>query len=308
MVSAMDDAVGNLTKVLKAKGMLENTIIVFSTDNGGPANGFDGNMASNYPLRGLKDTLWEGGVRGAGFIWSPLLKRSGIVSNDMIQVIDWLPTLLHAAGYDMDKLPENIDGMDLWDTLSGTMDKSRTEMLHNIDKGSGVALRINDMKLVHAMGNSVAYDGWYDPMQVLVDEVEKNQEMTEQEVNDHKKLLFKSDLPQLLEDMGRPQREGKPYVVKCGPRPTSGPKCNHSPCVFNITADPCEYNDLSSKLPEVLDKLMWWYKQYNATAVAPKNKAADPKGLPYYHNGIWTPWVNLTSEEVDLARKGILDI
>ena len=51
MVSALDDAVGNITASLKAKKMLDNTVIIFSTDNGGPANGFDMNHASNWPLR-----------------------------------------------------------------------------------------------------------------------------------------------------------------------------------------------------------------------------------------------------------------
>lgn len=51
MLSALDDSVGNITKALFNRGMLNNTIIVFSTDNGGPANGFDMNDANNWPLR-----------------------------------------------------------------------------------------------------------------------------------------------------------------------------------------------------------------------------------------------------------------
>ena len=51
MMSALDDSIGNITKALSARGMLENTVIAFSTDNGGPAAGFDYNMACNWPLR-----------------------------------------------------------------------------------------------------------------------------------------------------------------------------------------------------------------------------------------------------------------
>ena len=63
MVNFADAGVGNLTKLLKAKGMFENTVIVFSADNGGPIyfNGSAG--ANNYPLKGGKMNNWEGGIR-----------------------------------------------------------------------------------------------------------------------------------------------------------------------------------------------------------------------------------------------------
>ena len=51
MVAALDDSVGAVVQALQARGMYENTIIVFTTDNGGPANGYDYNAASNFPLR-----------------------------------------------------------------------------------------------------------------------------------------------------------------------------------------------------------------------------------------------------------------
>jgi arylsulfatase A-like enzyme len=51
MVAALDDSVGEVARALRNSGLMDNTIIVFSTDNGGPANGYDGNAACNYPLR-----------------------------------------------------------------------------------------------------------------------------------------------------------------------------------------------------------------------------------------------------------------
>ena len=58
MMSALDDSIGNVTKALDARGMLNNTVIVFSSDNGGPAHGFDMNYANNWPLRyGLLDNI-----------------------------------------------------------------------------------------------------------------------------------------------------------------------------------------------------------------------------------------------------------
>lgn len=101
MLSKMDDSVGHLMKALKNKKMLDNTIIVFSTDNGGPAEGFNLNAASNWPLRGVKNTVWEGGIRGAGFVWSPKLNSPRRTCHQAIHISDWLPTLYAVAGGDL---------------------------------------------------------------------------------------------------------------------------------------------------------------------------------------------------------------
>ena len=72
MVTAMDDAVGNITEILKANELYDNSIIIFVSDNGGQAAGRI-NVASNYPLRADKGTFYEGGVRTPAFIHAPSL-------------------------------------------------------------------------------------------------------------------------------------------------------------------------------------------------------------------------------------------
>ena len=121
------------------------SVIVFTTDNGGPAAGFDINHASNWPLRGVKDTLWEGGVRGAGLVWSPRLKSAPRVSHQMMNIQDWLPTLLTAAG--ATSSPEDIDGLDMWDALSRDLESPRNIMLHNID----------DRRLISALRHQILF-------------------------------------------------------------------------------------------------------------------------------------------------------
>lgn len=97
-MSHLDDSVGAVVEALRKQNMLQNSIIIFSTDNGGPAEGFNLNAASNWPLRGVKNTLWEGGVRGAAMIWSPLIEKKSRVANQTMHISDWLPTIYAAVG------------------------------------------------------------------------------------------------------------------------------------------------------------------------------------------------------------------
>ena len=67
-VVAIDEAVGVVEQALKDAGMWDNTLIVFSTDNGGPTDGTNNNMMNNFPLRSGKGETFEGGIRAVGFM------------------------------------------------------------------------------------------------------------------------------------------------------------------------------------------------------------------------------------------------
>ena len=97
MVACLDEGVGNVTTALDAAGMRETTLIVFSTDNGGPAAGFNNNLASNWPLRGMKRTLWEGGVRAVGIVSGAGVRMTGRVSDALLHVTDLPISLLSLA-------------------------------------------------------------------------------------------------------------------------------------------------------------------------------------------------------------------
>merc|ERR1712137_393756 len=73
MVTAMDEVIGDLVKSLKDSGMYDNSVIIFSSDNGAPGKGAGGGAGSNYPLSGYKASYYEGGVRVPAFVHSPSL-------------------------------------------------------------------------------------------------------------------------------------------------------------------------------------------------------------------------------------------
>ena len=83
------------------------------TDNGGQVK--DG--GNNYPLRGWKGSLWDGGMHGVGFVHSNLLQPEvkGHVSQELIHISDWYPTLLHLAGSNASRA--GLDGYNQWDTI-----------------------------------------------------------------------------------------------------------------------------------------------------------------------------------------------
>jgi arylsulfatase A-like enzyme len=143
MVAAMDEAVGQIIAALDEKSLRQNTLIVFSSDNGGPA---PGKVTNNGPLRAGKTTLYEGGVRVAAFTtWSGRIKP-GTVVKAALHMVDWYPTLLKIAGASLDqRLP--IDGRDAWPTIAAGKPSPHTEILLNASPQTG-AIRVGDWKLV----------------------------------------------------------------------------------------------------------------------------------------------------------------
>ncbi|XP_066269872.1 arylsulfatase B-like isoform X8 [Branchiostoma lanceolatum] len=274
MVSALDDAVGNVTKALSARGMLENSVIIFTTDNGGPAAGFDMNYASNWPLRGVKNTLWEGGVHGTGFVHSPLIKQPKRTTHELLHVCDLLPTIYTLAGGDSTEL-KNLDGTNVWETISRGVESPRVEVLHNIDpKRKTAALRYSDYKIILGEAYKGAWDGWYPPEGVTTNRSKETNHV--------------------------PRWSG-PLKIKCGEKPANAStncKPRDNPCVFNIKEDPCEFNNIADWNQPLLTFLMGRLEAYSATAVPIRNQPTDPRGNPKYHGGVWSPWINLTDTSV----------
>eukprot|EP01060_Flectonema_neradi_P003334 TRINITY_DN1213_c1_g1_i2.p1 TRINITY_DN1213_c1_g1~~TRINITY_DN1213_c1_g1_i2.p1 ORF type:complete len:531 (+),score=87.69 TRINITY_DN1213_c1_g1_i2:74-1666(+) len=164
-IAELDDAVGHVLDALNEapSSVSQNTVIFFSSDNGAPpVDGVSHTVGSNpgwgqrnFPFRGHKSEIWEGGTRVAGFVHSPLLPKEvrGTVSHEHYHITDWLPTIVSLSG---GRLPPNIDGHDIWTSVSQGTKSPRTEHLYNINPlchagqaGSPKAgLRIGDMKVL----------------------------------------------------------------------------------------------------------------------------------------------------------------
>lgn len=154
MLAAMDEAVGQVIAALKEKGMFDNTLVVFASDNGGPS---PGKVTSNEPLRAGKGTIYEGGVRVCAFTSWPGHIPSGKTVDEPLHMVDWYPTLLKLAGGTLEqKLP--IDGRDIWPVLTENARSPHEEILLCGMKPDSAALRVGDWKLVHKSNGDELYN------------------------------------------------------------------------------------------------------------------------------------------------------
>src|SRR5262249_55790805 len=115
MLSSMDDAVGLVLAKLEQTGKLQNTLVVFSSDNGGPTTRNAVNGSRNTPLRGSKCETFEGGIRVPLFIQWPGVLEPGTTYEQPVITFDLSATALAAARADASV----IDGVDLLPFLSG---------------------------------------------------------------------------------------------------------------------------------------------------------------------------------------------
>ena len=116
MVKSMDDAVGKVITALEETGQLENTLIIFTSDNGGltQRNGKHDNFTENLPLRRGKGSAYEGGVRVPLIVKWPGVTPAGSVCDEPVMGIDFYPTLLEIAGIEGDANHNaSIDGVSL---------------------------------------------------------------------------------------------------------------------------------------------------------------------------------------------------
>ncbi|MCK5277264.1 MAG: sulfatase [Cyclobacteriaceae bacterium] len=152
LVEAMDDAVGVVLDALQQLGLEENTIVIFTSDNGGVAAG-DAFATSNLPLRAGKGYQFEGGIREPYFIKVPWLNSAGEKCNVPVTGTDFYPTILELVGADQ-KPQEHIDGISLVPLLQGGNIGARPLIWHYPHYGNqggepSSVIREGNWKLIH---------------------------------------------------------------------------------------------------------------------------------------------------------------
>ena len=149
----VDEGVARVVAALDARGMRENTLILFHSDNGGVVNSLfagdtkveGGLPASNAPLRDGKGTLYDGGTKVAALANWPAGVTPGR-HDGLIHVVDMFPTLADLAGGST-AASKPLDGMDVWPVIARGAASPRSEIVYNVDPLMG-AVRQGDWKLV----------------------------------------------------------------------------------------------------------------------------------------------------------------
>ena len=171
-----DEQIGQILAKLDELGIADNTIVMYSTDNG-PENDTWPDGATT-PFRGQKDSNWEGGWRVPCFVRWPGRFKAGTVVNGLVSHQDWLPTLLAAAGEDdvAQKLLQgcqvgdktfnvHIDGYNMLPYLSGQAKESpRQSFFYISDDGDIMAIRMKDWKVVLMEQRAKTLQCWFEPL------------------------------------------------------------------------------------------------------------------------------------------------
>jgi len=174
-----DGQVGELLDLLDELGIADDTIVVYSTDNG--AETFTWPDGGTTPFRGEKNTNWEGGFRVPMVVRWPGVIEPGRVSNEIVSQMDWLPTIMAAVGEPNIKeqllsghtvggttFKVHLDGYNLLPYLRGETDGGpRDEFFYFSDDGSLMALRYRNWKVVFAEQRAHGFDVWEEPFAIL---------------------------------------------------------------------------------------------------------------------------------------------
>lgn len=144
MLAAVDEAIGQLVATLDETGLRKDTLIIFSSDNGGPN---PVTLSTNGDLRAGKGTIYEGGIRVCASVNWPGHVAAGVTIKEPMHMVDWFPTLVKLAGGSLEqKLP--LDGRDVWLMITQGAKSPHDAILLVGTLPTRAAVRMGDWKLL----------------------------------------------------------------------------------------------------------------------------------------------------------------
>ncbi|KAH1011935.1 hypothetical protein HUJ04_001203 [Dendroctonus ponderosae] len=324
VVSELDKSVGLVVKKLSDKGMLNNSIVLFLSDNGAQTIGIYENHGSNYPLKGLKFTLLEGGVRGSAVIYSPLLRKKGYINNRLMHITDLYPTFLDLAGNNVrlaresgglpacqppiaalstfhlsasprgnPKLFNNLDGQNQWSTISKDLPSHRSEVLLNIDEKNGFSGLIGQAgryKYLNGSYMNGTYDGALGDTGRAAETPSYDLEAVLQSAVNQAIQTVPGSVSLTLERIQ--QLRTQLDISGCnGKRRAADLPCLGE-CLFDLENDPCETENLFDRKPVVGANLKRKLRRYFSQLVPSRNRKIDLNSNPKNCNGTWFPWLD----------------
>jgi arylsulfatase A len=245
MVEVMDAGVGRIDATLHELGLAENTIVVFSSDNGPYLGEWQGISLDrfNYGWRGAKHYVFEGGIRVPALVrWAAGL-GGGRVLPPMVHFADWLPTLAAAAGVPVPAAVA-LDGNDVGAVLAGDTAEVEPERFWQCNRYAP-----------HVEGNSAMRDGDWKLVRPVIPQL--------MQVTDADRVIDRAL------NLHAPERI---RVVDDSPLPEFDPGAPPEPLLFDLASDPFEQNDLAPEHPErvrrMSDALDRWFESVERARAA----------------------------------------
>jgi arylsulfatase A-like enzyme len=158
MIEAMDTQIGRVLKALDDNRLSDNTVVIFTSDNGGER------FADTWPFTGRKTELLEGGLRIPSIISWPARLPQAKTSEQVSISMDWMPTLLAAAGGSPDPAYP-MDGINLLPMLTGTAPMQPRTLFWRYKANAQRAVRDGDMKYLKILNNTFLFNVAEDPME-----------------------------------------------------------------------------------------------------------------------------------------------
>jgi arylsulfatase A-like enzyme len=250
MMAAMDEEIGRILDSLEAKKMRENTVVLFTSDNGGPQ---PGKVTNNGPLRGGKGGLFEGGVRVAACVaWTGHIAEGSVVK-EPLHIVDVYPTVLKLAGVDVSQQKLPLDGLDVSETIAAGAPTPHKEILLNATPVNG-AIRAGDWKLI--VGRAAAAPA------------------------EDEDGGGAADVPAGKQAGSAERRQARQNTAATAPGIAADARVQ----LFNLATDPGEKKDLAADNPETVKELRAAYDKLAAQAVPPK---AQPKAADFKSPAVW---------------------